>query len=503
MSRARRLQPDMMELSSQSPHALSNLTVRLAMTCIREEVNEYQHQSPVHFELAIEVQQVQSASPNKAKKVDARHLTVQIQVMIEGNTVYQGRRALPLDCSVTWRTYPMVGKPWCSGVTAPNGGTMDLEKFLNSTFPPFDPPLGQESLWHWWLINGKTFEWSILPTELKTRIIAFCIQQPPTYGIYREKRVRFDQNHRIGRKSPMPGPYEIVNQLRDWYSLLYVSHQVRAITLQLCITGGSAVGTKGLCIPVYTIKELSDSLRRLRKYYQMVDNNGTPTTPGEEALSKCYDQFPRLYPQLRQYATFRHGIQKIALAMDFLSFMRFFEVEVGGFVQYHNARGTTYHIFEGLPCLNEIAVRLPARPLKGWRNNPYTGGPQLFHHDRPCPRVLHRVIYERIAEVLASYNNVKVGYFIDGSEENHFLSRRAEAVKAIKITRIELDELYAEDNGGVELPEGMELGMQLQENVKKGHVESGYSGELQDDFFPPLCHCDKPCANSPTLLRRD
>lgn len=232
----------------------------------------------------------------------------------------------------------------------------------------------------------------------------------------------------------------------------------------------------------------------------MVGSNSIPTTSSEEALSKCYGRFPRIYPRLKQYATLRDGIQKISLGMDFLSFMHFFKVEAGGFQRFPKPRGfhMTYEIFERLPDLNEIVIRLPLRPRGGWKDMPQAGDPQLFHEDSPCPRRLHRVIYERVAEVLASYDRVTIQNFVDGEEKQRFESARLEAINVLSFTRGELEELYADDGGGVELPDGLERGPGM---AIAGHEKPGvrYPEDLQDEFFPPLCFCDAPCILSPIL----
>jgi hypothetical protein len=351
--------------------------------------------------------------------------------------------------------------------------------------------------------DPQSFNWSALPTELKERVVEHCMHQPRTYGVYSERLARFNWRYKNDHHIRKPGPFEIVDQLGDWFSLVYVSHQIRAITLHLCITGGSTlIHSKGLCITASSYNGLSSRLSRLGDYYQMTSPNSVPISAAEEVLSKTYERFPHIYPNLSRFATLRHGIQKISFSMDWLPFMQFFKVATGGFDQYHKPKALTYEVFERLPCLNEIVVRLPLRPYGGWLDKPGQFGPLLWHEDSPCPRIMHRVIYERIAEVLAPYN-VAVRNFIDYAEMRRYEVARTEAVKALKFTEVELEELYADDGGGVDLLEGeKERSTELEMIRCKVQVHEADAEYVQNDFFPPLCHCDEPCILARVLTMR-
>ncbi|KAJ8109741.1 hypothetical protein OPT61_g7237 [Boeremia exigua] len=462
------------------------------MGYIRERLYEYSHESPARFELAIEAYQIDGTQPTE-EQTRRDLIATSIKLQIQGDST-EGRSSISLVCRVTWRKRRSRMKPYRCNIVTPDGASKPLEHFLKIAFPIIDAPLRQDTMWSWWMSNGKNFKWAALPTELKERVIEFCMHQTHTHGIYDERVARFNQRYKNSFKPLRHGPYEIVQRLGDWYQLLYVSQQVRAIALRLCITGGSGiVYSEGLCIVESSSNSLSERLDRLGDYYQMVEPHSIPTTPKEVALSKCYSRFPRIYPELRQYATHRHGIQKISLDMTFLSFMNFFEVKVGHFEQFQNPRSPTYHALERLPNLNEIIINLPLRPRSGWRNITYYGSPQLYHDESPCPRILHRVIYERAAEVLASYDNVTVRNFIDENEQQRFLSGRLKAMKALKFTKVELEELYADDGGGVELPEGVGHEVRLPEKNPRKVWGGSYPGFLPDPFFPPVCQCDEPC----------
>lgn len=461
-----------------------------AMKAIRQVVHQYQVQSPAHFELDLEVHQVAVGV-----QVQHKHSSKAIvYISLEGCTV-EGRISLPVTCRVTSRGHRLESATWkCSNI-GQGQGQQKLEQLLSARFPTIGGPLRQDTLWRWWLRNEKTFNWTDLPTELKERVIERCMHQPYTHGIYHKKITNFSWRYKNNRKIRKPGPYEIVDQLSDWYPLLYVSHQVRAITLRLCITGGSSIYSKGLCISSSSYRSFCERIDRLGDYYQMIEPNSVPMTSREEASSKCYRRFPHIYPSLKQYATLRHGIQNISLGMDFLSFMHFFKVETGGFQRFSQPRGFNldYRVFERLPSLKEVVIRLPLRPRGGWRDSLHAGGPQLFHEDSPCARSLHKVIYERIAEALAPYEKVTVRNFIDDHERKRFESFRVKAVKALKLTKLELEELYADDGGGVELSAGLERATEVSKDKIKAVASPEYPDYLQDGYFPPLCHCNEPC----------
>lgn len=339
---------------------------------LQEAVLQYQLQSPAHFQLELHVQQARSPYSESARSVlKDRSRTTSFGILFHGSSI-EGRITVPVQCHVLRRS----GRR-CLSVTY-HGTPESLDTFLASKFPIIDGPLQPDAQWNWWLNNGKSFNWTALPTELKERVVKHCMHQPLTHGFYSERLARlnwrYNPSHEIGK----PGPFEVIDQLSDWFPLLYVSHQVRAITLRLCISGGSSLThSEGLCITVSSYKGLCDRIDRLGDYYQMTSPSSIPTSPAEKALSKTYERFPRIYPHLSRFATLRHGIQKISIGMGFLSSMHFFKVTVRGFQQYQKAKALTYEVFDRLPYLNEVVVRLPLRPYGGWRDKPGQQGPRL------------------------------------------------------------------------------------------------------------------------------
>lgn len=472
------------------------------MEHVHEVAREYHFQSPAHFELEIEAQQT-SSPYGKTEQSREAPLTMFIDVLFYGTSI-EGRITVPVQCHVRRLEQRSRRAQWECLVISSHRRTVErLDNFLASTFPVMDARLQSDTVWRWWLRNGKSFNWTALPTELKERTIKHCMHQPYNYGLYSEKLARFDQRYKADRKIRKPGPFEVIDQLGDWFPLLYVSHQVRTITFRLCLIGGSnLIYSKGLCITASSYASLRERVDRLGQYYQLSSPSSIPTSPAEEAQSKTYARFPNIYPHLAHYATLRHGIQKISISMDFLSLMRFFKVTARGFHRYHQSQGLTYDMFERLPFLNEIVVRLPLRPYGGWRHRPQAGGPQLWHADSPCPRALHRLIYERIAELLAAYK-VTVLNFLEEGEKQVYEAVRQEAVKALKFTERELQELYAETDGGVALLEGENLpSIELTKARCKDVEQMDDAGRAGHDFFPPRCHCNEPCTLSPVLLTR-
>ncbi|KAH3920662.1 hypothetical protein HBI56_219130 [Parastagonospora nodorum] len=347
----------------------------------------------------------------------------------------------------------------------------------------------------------QTFNWAGLPTELKERIAQCCAYQPLEQGDYRQRLSRWFDRRRPRDTRREFGIYEIIDKLTDWASLLGVSHQVRAITLRLCF-----VYYGGLSLMASSCRSLASSLDRLGRYYQMMDDNGLPMDDRTKALADNYRNHPRIYPQLEQYATFRHGLRSIYLSMDFIAYMHFFKVSVGSFKQYLLPGSISYEIFEELPNLNQITFRLPRKPQQGWRDMPEQPGPPLFFPDFPCPRILHRLIYDCIAAVLTLYPLVEVNGFIDADEKDRYESLRAAAIQDREWSPDELAELYTECGGGVKLEEPVQPGSWLVEDGEEEQNESisrqapesmagqAHDEKPEDDFFPPKCRCAEQCS---------
>lgn len=91
----------------------------------------------------------------------------------------------------------------------------------------------ENTLRDFWEMNGKNFDWTNLPTELKEHVIQFCIVTAPCHPdhFHGIKSVRNFNTINQWRSC------ELVDRLRQWKSLLRVSTQVRAITLRLLFNG--------------------------------------------------------------------------------------------------------------------------------------------------------------------------------------------------------------------------------------------------------------------------
>ncbi|EUC46147.1 hypothetical protein COCMIDRAFT_93661 [Bipolaris oryzae ATCC 44560] len=354
------------------------------------------------------------------------------------------------------------------------GRYVPLEEFLEKMFPTFSEiPVGDDVMFQWWKSNGSAFNWPGLPTELKERIISFCMHR---------------SQPRAPRRRPIKGAPEVTAQFGKWSALLGVSHQVRAISLRMCFVGSSdLLYDKGLCIDVKGHHAFKDCMRRLGKCFQMLEPGSLPSTDEMRRLADTYKTYPRIYPELSRYATFRHAIRKINFQLSFLDSMHFFKVTAGSFAQWFRNFKLDYGIFCQMPCLNEIRIQLPdARGSLS--DGPCQWGPQLFYGEPfNCPRILHRLIYERVAEVLASYENVNMYGFMDEVEKESFYKLRSEERKKVRFTAEEIRELYRQDGGGVELEKSIIPG--IQEDV----VEESEGLVIQDAFWPPKCRCKVRC----------
>lgn len=462
------------------------------MATVRDALWIHAHQSQSHFELGLEVFQIEPATC--ADNTHAKFKVTSAKAVFRGAHV-EGYISVPARVQVRLSKHP--SKPRSYITVRHLQRKYTLKRFLQVIFPISDAILDEDTHLRWWLSNRKTFNWTGLPTELKECIIEHCMHRPhDQLGAYDDKLTNFNRRYRPNSKGGKPVPFEIVQQLGDWYNLLYVSFQVREITLRLCMTGSTkTIHSPGLCISANSYRDFVESFMRLGNHYQLMKPHSFPKTGHDKQLARCYLDFPNTYPELSRFATLRHGIRKVCLSMDFMTSMRFFDVQAYDFPRYPGQRARlTYDAFDRLPHLNEIVFILPRRPRKGWRDSPYGGGPTLFHHESPCPRALHRVIYERVVEVLAPHKKVTVLGFVDAEEQERFIGLRTDAVNALGWTEADLRELYADDGGGIELSEDNKrasIPAVVQQKVRG--EEPYHMIGTQGRFFPPECFCEEPC----------
>jgi hypothetical protein len=476
---------------------LENVKEHPLMANIRNAIIRYREQSPARFDVAINLKQ--------AFRVEETELThsSKLQVLFIGFQHIES-----YVCRPVFRRHPRkkvhVLTKEVEILDKGRNRFIPLNDFLNEAYPGFPDLVGNEQMQAWWAATGKGFNWTSLPTELKEQVIGHCIDQSPRLWDARLSSKRYDNRDRLGRQI---GIHEIAEKLSDWATLLAVSHQVRAITMRSCFIGTRVTGTYGaFVLSSSTGCRLESAFRRFGRYYQMIEPNSLPTNSETQALAECYKQHPKIYPHLKQYATFRHGLRKIRLTFGFIGYMHFFKVIIGGFDRYLRPGSLSYEVFEQLPNLSEISLRLPLQPRQGWNNLPYQPGPVLFHNDAPCPRKLHRVIYERIAEVLTLHLRVRVTNFMDKNEMVRYDALRYAALKNCKWSAADYEELYAECDGGVQLDELVQPGswVHLIEEGRQGDsrsvrtatkVEIGTATEdtIDTPFFPPKCDCKVKC----------
>ena len=443
------------------------------MTNIREAVMKYRIRSASHFNIPIKPSQAmhaQNPSPNTSFHTEF--------TLCVGFYNFGGA---PIFAPCRPRTLPS-GK---NGIDVyPNhvevllqDKFVPLRRFLSTTFPKYKAPVGDTVMYEWWRANGKTFAWTRLPIELKERIAQFCMHRSALPLV--SKRIMHKPR----------GAREVMAHFGQWSALLRVSHQVRAICLRLCFMGSSDLAFgKGLCIAAESIAALKQCIRRLGKFPQLREscNGSIPTDDKTAALARTYSRYPKIYPHLQRYATLSHGIRKLSLRLSFMEALHFFRVAVAGFAQYWRpARYLDYDIIERLPRLNELRFYLPDAS-QDLEDKVRQYGPLIFHSE-PCPRILHRLVYERAAEVLAKYPFVTLYGFMDEVEELRYNALRKEAIDSLKFNEKELEELYMEEGGGVELEDSVDPG------VEKGDVEEVERTIIHNDLWPPECKCEVPC----------
>lgn len=460
------------------------------MINLRNGILKHRLQSAAHFDVVINVKQT-----FRVQEVDLTRST-RLNVVFGNWGHEESSVCRPVFRKLSRRKVPGPTKR-VEVYDQDTGCFIALNKFLNKAFPCFPDEVGITQMRTWWTANGKAVNWTRLPTELKEQVIQYCIHQPPGDGDHRQRLSRWNDRARPRHARREFGIYEIVDKLTDWAALLGVSHQVRAITLRLCFYGSSDFAN-GFSVLASSCHSLDSMLKRLGRYFQMTDTNSLPIDYTSYALADCYKQYPRIFPQLGQYATFRHGIGRVQLEMDFIAYMHFFRVNIGSFRLHLRPGSISYEIFEQLPHLSHIAILLPRKPNQGWVNDPHQPGPRLFYHNYPCPRTLHRIIYERIAELLTLYINVEVTGFVDLDEETRYNALRKATMQERKWSIADYEQLYAECGGGIELNELVQPGNWLEEEGEQerqmGTTKPSTSAhEAVEDFFPPKCRCEEKC----------
>ncbi|KAF2867237.1 hypothetical protein BDV95DRAFT_503202 [Massariosphaeria phaeospora] len=206
-------------------------------------------------------------------------------------------------------------------------------------------------------------------------------------------------------------------------------------------------------------------------------------------LRRMYMKEPKLYPELRRFATFKHGIRKLCLNLDFDSFLHFLKITIA-YVHHDTGKPrTTCDVLEELPNLDGIRLILPG-PNNA--HGPRNLGPIVWHDTHPCPRKLHRMIYVRAAEVFVTFKDFVVENFFDELEEKSFNELRKITDLQARFTKLELNELYEDCKGGIKL----DVPAPEVHSPRVSYLESymtGQAGRAQDDKFPPVCDCDVSC----------
>jgi hypothetical protein len=87
---------------------------------------------------------------------------------------------------------------------------------------------------------------------------------------------------------------------------------------------------------------------------------------------------------------------------------------------------------------------------------------------------------------------------VDADEKLQYKALRKIAIAERKWSTADLDELYADCGGGIELDEPLRPGCWLldkeREEEQKETVKSfEHIWEATDDFFPPKCRCEEKC----------
>lgn len=449
---------------------------------IRAVVLQYRLQSASHFDISIEVHQTNNPKyAGNSTKIDQ---AFRIEVLFHNfsNRLYRicrvriGKRRRPTHHAIGYDIE-----------VQERGSFIPLRKFLSRSYLTLNNSVTSDTLYSWWSINGKSFNWTGLPTEIKECIVGSCIELSRVAELTNRSLRLWKRNHR------KPGTHELADHLGHWTPLLRVSHQVRAITLRICFAGVQHMTSiKGMCLLSITISDFSEKIRRLGKFFQMVETNGVPVDDKSYDSAYTYMRFPKLYPELKQYATLRHGIRRICLELDFATSFEFFRITKHGYQEGWHSRYMGIEVLERLPELRELTIILPDVTGR-LEDKPYHRGPPLFYDlDFACPRILHRILYEQAAEVLAQYKDVKLYGFMDDGEAQRFKALKQKAILLLKFTPRELRELYTEDGGGIQLEEAVIPGMEAKQ-LEDDSSDRMPSLVVRNNFWPPKCRCAVRC----------
>ncbi|KAL6712357.1 hypothetical protein ACN47E_000234 [Coniothyrium glycines] len=462
------------------------------MNGIRTAVQQYRQQSAAHYSTQIEVHQaIHDKNPNAKTEV-----TSDFKIVVGFHNFGTCTPLLRICRPKSRRRSGKNGRVVTSEIEIfDNESFISIQRFLNRHFPALEVAVGEDCLFRWWSANGKTFNWTGLPTELKENIVRCCMHND--HPRVSTSRLRRRLRNGMGMHRIPSGPQEVTDQIGMWFSLLHVSHQVRALTLRLCFTGSSDLEQdKGLCIDVSGY-EFDDCMRRLGRCPQMIEADSLATSDVTRHLARLYNKFPKIYPDLARYATMRHGIRKVHLQLDFLDSMHFFKVTAGEFYRFWQPFPKDYHIIGRLPHLNELIIKLP--DPRGRLEDTYRQLPGMWYKDFECPRFIHRLIYERAAEALAPIENVKMYGFMDETEELRFRKLHEDAKKALLLTHDELAELYMDIEGGISLDEPVASGSYMkaeQDEAEESSDDWQYAQTIGDGgtpFWPPKCRCKVLC----------
>ncbi|KAH7126706.1 hypothetical protein B0J11DRAFT_604516 [Dendryphion nanum] len=356
---------------------------------------------------------------------------------------------------------------------------VSLDESLSMNYPTQAPAADPDNLRKWLAVNGKRLHWVGFPGELKENILAFCLLESPGFAAYHSEHLfvrKSDQFHQHG-------PWEVTHQLGHWVALLAVSKEIRQITLELCLKHNNRF-PGGLMIASKTPGQLVSSIKRLSRAHIFIDKKLSYSP----ALARQYLLHPKVYTELgNPYATYAHNIRKISFNFDFLSNMFFFGVTVAGLDRCRPKDALTCTIFDRLPLLDGIRVSMP-RDVRNVRHPV-----KLFDEDLPCYRILHRYLYERLATVLAPYTHVTVTDFIDKEEEDRFLALLKLHRKSSLFTAAELEDMYADTSGGIEIDVPVSTLVRIQKDETYERDAFRLAVQRACQTYPPICRCQKKC----------
>ncbi|ORY19691.1 hypothetical protein BCR34DRAFT_629741, partial [Clohesyomyces aquaticus] len=154
-------------------------------------------------------------------------------------------------------------------------------------------------------INAGSYpNWNHLADELKVQILQCCVCEK-----HDVEYLTYLRSRRSCFKKVKPRGYEIIDGLGSWRGLLQANHQIRSMVLDR----GSETYSNGLCFVATSQKKFGTDIERLGQVYQTTEPNSVVKDSHSAKLTRLYEKYPKIYPDLKRFASLLRGIRCLYL----------------------------------------------------------------------------------------------------------------------------------------------------------------------------------------------